>query len=33
MAIEMKEWSKETKKNILLSAGVILAAIIFFSII
>lgn len=33
MAIEMKEWSKETKKNIALSAFVIIAAIIFFSII
>ena len=30
MAIEMKEWSKETKRNILLSTLVIVAAFIFF---
>jgi len=30
MAIEMKEWSKETKRNILLSTLVIIAAFIFF---
>ena len=30
MAIEMKEWSKETKRNILISTLVIVAAFIFF---
>ena len=33
MAIEMKEWSKETKKNIIISALVIIAAFIFFTVI
>ena len=33
MAIEMKEWSKETKKNIIISALVIIAAFIFFTAI
>lgn len=33
MAISNKEWSKETKRNVILSTLVILAAIIFFSII
>jgi hypothetical protein len=33
MAISQKEWSKETKKSIGLSALVIIAAIIFFSLI
>jgi hypothetical protein len=33
MAIEMKEWSKETKQKILLSVGIIIAAAIFFAII
>jgi len=33
MAISTKEWSKETKKNIALSAVVIIAAFIFFSLI
>lgn len=33
MAIEMKEWSKETKRNVILSTLVILAAIVLFSVI
>jgi hypothetical protein len=33
MAINQKEWSKETKKSIILSALVILAALVFFSFI
>jgi hypothetical protein len=33
MAISQKEWSKETKRNIALSAGVLIAAVIFFSLI
>jgi hypothetical protein len=33
MAIEMKEWSKETKRSILLSVIVIVGAVIFFSLI
>jgi hypothetical protein len=33
MAIDTKEWSKETKKNIALSAIVLIAAIIFFALI
>lgn len=33
MAISQKEWSKETKKNIILSVGVLLAAIILFALI
>lgn len=30
MAIEMKEWSKETKRSVILSAVVIIAAFLFF---
>jgi len=33
MAIETKEWSKETKQKIVISVGIILAAAIFFAII
>jgi hypothetical protein len=33
MAISQKEWSKETKTSIALSAVVIIAAILFFSFI
>lgn len=33
MAIDTKEWSKETKKNIAISATVIIAAIVFFILI
>lgn len=33
MAIDTKEWSKETKKKVLLSALVIISAAIFFAII
>jgi len=33
MAIEMKEWSKETKRNIIISSLVIMTAVIFFSLV
>jgi predicted negative regulator of RcsB-dependent stress response len=33
MAIDTKEWSKETKKAIALSVVVILGAVLFFSLI
>lgn len=33
MAIEMKEWSKETKRNIILCTVVIIAAFILFTVV